>query len=49
MWHLKSVSSETCNLKWSVLRWVPSCHTQIYQKEIPLVLIWKTGDVTYQN
>ena len=25
MWLLKSVSSETLNLKWSVLRWVPPC------------------------
>ena len=43
--HLKSVSSETCNLKWSVLRCVP---LYSYFKEMPLVLIWKAGN-SYQN
>ena len=34
--HLKSVSSETSNLKWSVLRCI---HLYSYLKEMPLVLI----------
>ena len=43
--HLKSVSSETSNLKWSVLRCI---HLYSYLKEMPLVLIWKAGN-SYQN
>ena len=39
MWYLKSVSSKTPNLKWSV--W-DAYHK--YLEELSLVLIWKTGN-----
>ena len=47
MWHLKRVSSETPNLKWSVLRCVPP-YSNILKK---CILFWyeKLKIVTYQN
>ena len=47
MWHLKSVLSETPNLKWSVLRCVPP-HSNISKKCL-LCLYEKLEIVTYQN
>ena len=47
MWHLKSVSSETPNLKWSVLRCVPP-YSNISKKCL-LCLYEKLEIVTYQN
>ena len=47
MWHLNSVSSETLNLKWSVLRCIP-VYSNISEK-FPLCLYEKLEIVTYQN
>ena len=47
MWHLKSVSSETPNLKWSVLRCV-SPYSNISKKWL-LGLYEKLEIITYQN
>ena len=47
MWHLKSVSSETPNLKWSILRCVPP-YSNISKKCL-LCLYEKLEIVTYQN
>ena len=47
MWHLKSVSSETPNLKWSVLRYVPP-YSNISNKCL-LCLYEKLEIATYQN
>ena len=47
MWHLKSVSSETPNLEWSVLRCV-SPNSNISKKCV-LCLYEKLERVTYQN
>ena len=47
MWHLKSVSSETPNLKWSVLRCVPPYSNIL--KNCLLYLYEKLEIVTYQN
>ena len=47
MWHLKSVSSETPNLKWSVLRCVPPY--SIISRKYLLYLYEKLEIVTYQN
>ena len=47
MWHLKSVSSETRHLKWSVLRCVPP-YSNISKKCL-LCLYEKLEIVTYQN
>ena len=41
IWHLKSVSSQTANL--NSLFW-DAFHILKYLKEMPLVLIWKTGN-----
>ena len=47
MWHLKSVSSETPNLKWSILRWVPP-YSNISKKYL-LCLYENLEIVTYEN
>ena len=47
VWHLKSVSSETTNLKWSVLRCVPQ-YSNISKKCL-LHLFEKLETVTYEN
>ena len=47
MWHLKSVSTETPNLKWSVLRCVQP-YSNISKKCL-LRLYEKLEIVTYQN
>ena len=47
MWHLKSVSSETPNLKWFVLRCVPR-YSNISKKCL-LCLYEKLETVIYQN
>ena len=47
MWHLKSVSSETLNLKWSVLRCIPPSANIL--KKCLLCLYEKLEIVTYQN
>ena len=47
MWHLKSVSSETPNLKWSVLRCVPPY--SIISKKCLMCLYEKLEIVIYQN
>ena len=47
MWHLRSFSSETPNLKWSVLRCVPP-YSNISKKCL-LYLYEKLEIVTYQN
>ena len=47
MWHLKSVSSETPNLKWSILRCVPP-YSNISKKSL-LCLYEKLEIVTLQN
>ena len=47
MWHFKSVSSETPNLKWSVLRCVPPYPN--ISKKCLLCLYEKLEIVTYQN
>ena len=47
MWHLKNVSSKTPNLKWSVLRWVPT-YSNISKKCL-LCFYEKQEIVTYQN
>ena len=47
MWHLKSVSSKTSNLKWSILRWVPP-YSNISKKSL-LCLYEKLKIFTYQN
>ena len=47
MWHLKSLSSKTLNLKWSVLRSLPP-YSNISNK-CPLCLYEKLEIVTYQK
>ena len=47
MWHLKIVSSETPNLKWSILRCVPPDSN--ISKKFLLCLYEKLEIVTYQN
>ena len=46
-WHLKSVSSDTPNLKWSVLRCIPP-YSDISKKRL-LCLYEKLEIVTYEN
>ena len=47
--HLKSVSSETPNLKLKVVCFEMCTNILEYLKEMPLVPIWKLEVVTYQN
>ena len=47
MWHLKSVSNETPNFKWSILRYVPP--NSDISKKCLLRLYQKLEIVTYQN